>query len=272
MRGFEALELCGGPTNTAIVRTMITASHHGCQHSHAARSWPTVAARDEQRRVIWMRWPAMNCSGRDDANLRAVTNAAGISGIAAPLAFAARGVSLKPSRPADAVARRNRAAARMFLPVVANPRRALTLSHRGCAIGSGRCIGVLAAFRLAPTGKTRSGLSRLSRQQRSAPAAATGIGADRFAVGQIGPAGGVARRAGAAQLAKVLEAAGNKLRSERPAVQSRRDALRSTRTLCRGDASLSGHGILPGSARKSPLQVNPRARALRFVGWLRRPG
>src|SRR5215470_39127 len=95
---FEALELSGGLTKTAIVRTAITASHHGCHRSHAARSWPTTAGRDERRRVIWMHPLAMNCHGREHENLRAGT------GIAAPLAFAARGVGPKPPCPGDVVA------------------------------------------------------------------------------------------------------------------------------------------------------------------------
>ena len=248
-RGFEALELSGGPTKTAIVRTAITASHQGCRRSYAARPWPIAAGRDERQCVIWMRPPTMNCRGRDDENLRAGTNAAGI---AAPLAFAARGLGLEPPCPADALARRNWAAARMFLPVVANPRRALTLSHRRRAVAPGRCIEGLAVFRLGPMGDRfrleRFTECRRSTQQRSAPAVAAEAGADPFATGRVAPAGCAPGKAGAGQLAKVLEAAGNKLRTERPAVQSRRASLRSTRPLCQGDAGLSGQGILPRSA------------------------
>jgi hypothetical protein len=51
----------------------------------------------------------------------------------------------------------------------------------------------------------------------------------------------------------MLEAAANKPRSDRPAVQVRREAWLSMRTLFHGDANFSGQGILPRPA--SPITV-----------------
>jgi hypothetical protein len=262
-RGFETLELCCGPTNTAIVRTTITASHHGCQRSRAARSWPTAAGRDEQQRVVWMRRPAMNCRGRVDENLRAGTKAAGI---APPLAFAARGVGLEPPCPAAAAARRNWSAARMFPPLVANPRRALTSS-----LAPGQCIEALAAFRPASTGKTRagplSGSPNVARRSKGVPLRLR-PGAGRTALLQVrsGPLdalrGGRERR----HRPRCLKRLGTSLEA-RGQRYSRAEKRYGRREPCaQATLAFRGRAFCRALFRKSPLQVNPRARALRFVG------
>jgi hypothetical protein len=272
-RGFETLELCGGPTNTAIVRTTITASHHGCQRSRAARAWPTAAGRDEQQRVIWMRRPARNCRGRDDENLKAGTKAAGIT---APLAFATPGVGLEPPCPADAVARRNWAAARMFPPGKSAPcadaqsspsRHCARAVHRGARSVSPR-RNRQEPFRPVE----RFTKCRRSMPPRSAPAVATGSGADRFAAGQIGSTGSAPRREGAAQPPRCLKRLGTSL--EARGQRYSRAEKRCGRREPRAEATLAfrGRAFCRALPRKSPLQVNQQHGLSASSGWLRRPG
>jgi len=252
---FEALELSGGLTKTAIVRTAITASHHGCQRSHAARSWPTAAGRDERRRVIWMRPLAMNCHGREHENLRAGT------GIAAPLAFAARGVGPKPPCPGDVVARRNWAAARMFLPVVANPCRVLTPRHRRRTVAPGPCIEGLAVFRLGPKGKTRSDLSGAAPPRlRLGPARSASL---RVGSGPLWALRGGRERCNSPRCLKrlgtSLEAGGQRYSRAEKRCGRREPCAKAT-------LAFRGRAFCRALPRKSASQVNPRARALRFVG------
>jgi len=242
--GLLALVLGRGQAKTTIAQATFTLSHHGGHRAHAALSSPRAAGGDGRPRIISSRRQTTDCCGPAGENVRPSTKTAGIAELRL---FARRGVGVEPVCAADALGRPNLFDARDARPAKPDARAAIALTRdRGRTLmAPATCLDARVAIRgaslISQTAETcRCITARFEQRQETswrAPAKRPG----RACRASVRDRSVASAERPAAKAAKVLEAAGNKFRSDRPAGScAERRGRRATRR--RGDVNLSKQG------------------------------